>query len=185
LDVSYAERQSIVLIDLQDITHTRSPRVILDLYGSAGDARDRPSSLGSVFVQEGPFAGDIVLTQFLGDRTSVQLLDVARGGQFGRSTRVVARATVDYDSSYQNWQVDHSPEDGLLIVGHEFVPYGGARKTTFSIVDIAVGEPAEVREAAISVDSYLVSVCLGRQHPQLRTGRRNERPQYAAGADRG
>ena len=158
LDVSYAERQSILLIDLQDPDDSRSPRVILDLFGPAGDSRDRPSSLGCLFVQEGPFAGNIVLSQFLGDRTLVQVLDVSRRGPYGRGTQVVARATAHDDSSFKHWLVDPSPEDGLLIVGHAFVSGIDPITNMLSIVDVTLGEPAQAREVGISTGSYLITV---------------------------
>ena len=152
LDVSYSERQSILLIDLQDTTQELTPRVILDLIAPVGDSRGRPSSLGCLFVRDGPFAGDIVLSQFLGDRTWLQVLDATHSGPLGPGTNIVARATVN-GADFRDWLVDPGHEDGLLITGHDYRFEGVPPTSTLSIISITPAGAARVQDFAVASSS--------------------------------
>jgi hypothetical protein len=146
-----------VVIDLQNTTYNGTPRVIIDLYATVGDSLGRPSSLGCLFVQEGPMAGKIVLTQYLGDRTWVQLLDPPRTGSLGGGTRLIAKATVDDERGFKNWLADPAPDGSLQVLGQESRSSGEVT-TTLSIVTVNPGTQATLREMAVPTGSVPVSV---------------------------
>ena len=141
------EGQSIVLVDLEAArTVTRGDPVarattLRDVIISPINDATRQSWLGSTFVPGGPFAGDIVLTEYRFSSTSLQLIDpaVAAMGESG----IVADANVG-GSVVKGWVLGFDNATDLRILGFDFTS-SDALTSTLETVTIALDGTVDIR----------------------------------------
>lgn len=135
-DVSDDERQSIVLIDLEAARAVTSmepvamPYTITSTPISPTTDRTRQSWLGAVFVPDGEYAGDVLVTEFTGTQTGLQLIDPTRVGKEGSA--VIAEAAIE-DRKLKDWVISTDDPATLQVAGYDFTP-GITLTNTLNIV---------------------------------------------------
>ena len=109
------EQQSVVLIDLQNIT---SPYILRDVMLSNGPAGQPREWLDSIFVQYGAFAGDLLFTQFRTDHTDVLLIDPAKVNQSEDARALITSVQVP-GSTGKSWLLVKQDSQGVVLAGQD------------------------------------------------------------------
>ncbi len=105
--------------------------------------------MGAVFVPDGAFAGDILLAQFMGDHTRLQLIDPARVGT--GADAVIAEASVP-DANIKDWVISTAEPGKLGVTGSDFAPWT-TLTGTLNIVTMTPGG-AQVRNFLVPNTAY-------------------------------
>lgn len=150
------EPQQIVLVDLEagrtvtqgdpvaKATLLRSAVVNSVIEGSGQTA------FGATFVEGGPFAGDIVLTQFKDVTTTVQVVD-PRAAVGGESGVIAAASTLSY--SPKGWAIGSDNKTALFILGFNFQP-SFTLDNTLDVITLDAGGKVKVKSFDAPSTSY-------------------------------
>ncbi|MEO5952204.1 MAG: hypothetical protein ABIQ44_07045, partial [Chloroflexia bacterium] len=150
------EPQQIVLVDLEAArTVTRGDpvaksTVLRSAIVNSVLQNTRQVSIGAVFVEDGPFRGDIVLAEIKRDNTLVQVIDPgkATSEEGGVITEAVAG-----NASIKGWLVNSDDKTALRITSFDYLS-SDALTSTLDTVTVSVEGKVDVRGFIVPSRSY-------------------------------
>jgi hypothetical protein len=142
-------KTSVVLIDLQN---PQSPHIVQE------STMSWSVPLGSAFVREGRFAGDIVVyIQGVND-TRLVLLDPTLAGSAGNPQGIVREMTVPYQTGGEWVLINESDSGGVTLMAQSGVSPSYPVTYTLSLINIhAQGQPTS-RNIIMPANSYFGSI---------------------------
>ncbi|MEP6774031.1 MAG: hypothetical protein ABJA50_00425 [Chloroflexota bacterium] len=142
------DKTSTVLVDLHNI---QAPHVIREV--STG----LTTPLGSVFVREGVFAGDVALYERRVEGTRLTLLDPAQVGSAANPYGTIENITVP-DQTDNMWVLVDENANGITLIGQTYESSSYPSSYTLSLVTMpAQGQPT-VNNIEMVANSYFGSI---------------------------
>ncbi len=142
------DKTSTLLVDLQN---TQTPHVIREVTGSL------PTPLGSVFVREGIFAGDIALYARSYDGTRLTLLDPTQVDSAANPQGIIKDISVPNQTDNM-WVLVDETTSGITLIGQTYEPSSYPSSYTLSLVTMpAQGQPT-VNNIEMVANSYFGSI---------------------------
>ncbi len=155
-----AERQSILLIDLQDTSDVPTPQVILDELVPDDSLASSQAPINSSFVTAGPFAGDIILTHFRTDHTLIQLLKPSYPTGSDHGLRQIAQATPS-DTGSRTWLVLPEDSNDIVLAGFEYMSSKVPQTGTLSLVTMEPGGAYRLEDIAVESNTMPLAIRKG------------------------
>ncbi len=159
---SYSVSTKAELILLFSLQSNASPRVLEELTGQLivnppGSQPSNPNGrrafnfagygLSAAFLQDGPFAGKIVISSYEGQQTDLKVID----------PRDPAEALVDLQAPGSNripWTIDPGNSQMSLISGQEMAPGGVQALETLWVVALVPGKQSTITALALPANNF-------------------------------
>jgi hypothetical protein len=141
-------KTSSILIDLRNID---TPHVIREAAPSVA------SPLGSVFIHEGIFAGDIALYERSVEGTRLTLLDPTRLGSAGDPEGIIKDITLPNQTDNMWVLVDRNAAD-ITLIGQTYEPSSFPSSYTLSLVTMPAQGQSTINNIEMVANSYFGSI---------------------------
>src|SRR5205807_1140648 len=134
--------------------HLSTPYTILNIWTANDnfDAFGSPANwLSAAFIQQGAFAGDLLLAEYATDQTDLLLIDPRRVTLAPDSVPLIAEAHVN-DKERKQWSITAEDAEGIIAIGQS--AYQDILPPTRALDIVAIPPNAQPSAYSVSVKAY-------------------------------